>query len=836
MGPARKVTCSSSESTTHPCLPLLAVDSCHSTRVLNWRLPLPFLTTRRARHVNNPLNTEPLSRRAGASLAAPAASTESRRVFVSLGLQVTVLIVLLVATVASGIYFGLVRQSRLSLLSSKEAAADLVVKLTSLSVAPAVVFDDDEEMQRALGNLARNPDVSDVELWSFGTPAPEALGTSAAPAAAEAPSAIDAPIAAEGPNAAEAPKTPGVPLAKFHRQGSRSLGRPAAANSQRWRDADSVRLIEPVLTLEGKTVAALAVRFSTAREVAAMVQLSRQILVVATATALCFALAILLAIHRIVVRPVKRLEQAAVRLTRGERYQAEASRGQVDDEVVRLADKFGEMAEAVRDRELRLGVRNAELKLILDSVDQGFLTARTDGTLLPERSAIVERWVGPLAADATLWALVGRIEPDMGDWMNFAWQQLIEDVLPQEVAIDQLPKRVSRDGQHFSLNYHPGIVQGQLQHMVIVMTDITAEMERQRAQAEQQEFAVLVDQFVRDRRGFQSFWDEASQLVVRLCGNATLGAESLRRDVHTLKGNARFFGLNRVSGLCHDLETAMAERGEFELSARERAHLGHLWDSLRERIEPLMQGASAFLEVSREQYERLLEATCQRRPREELEQLVRGLRRESLHTRLERASSILEISCKKLGKTPPKVEIDTDDLRVLAGPWAPFWSVFTHVLNNAADHGLESDEERAALGKPVPGTVWLSTKATEREVIIEVRDDGRGIDWQALKQLAAQRGLPHGSAVELEQALFTDGLTLKRAVSEVSGRGVGLGAVRSVVTAMGGKIEVESADSVGTTWRFRFPAPALLHSEAESEPMPLARPILSEHGELAQVG
>jgi len=752
--------------------------------------------------VNTSANIAPSSR-APSSLPAPVVSDGARRVFVSLGLQVTVLIVLLVATVASGIYLGLVRQSRLNLLSSKEAAADLVVKLTTLSVAPAVVFDDDQEMQRAVTNLARNPDVSDVELWSFGS------------ASADAP---------EGP------------LAKFHRGGSESLGRPGSAKSQRWRDADSLRLIEPVRDLEGKTVAALAVRFSTAREVAVMAQLSRQILSVATATALCFALSILLAIHRIVVRPVKRLEQAAVRLTRGERYQAEGSRRRVDDEVVRLADKFGEMAEAVRDRELRLGVRNAELKLILDSVDQGFLTARTDGTLLPERSAIVERWVGPLAADATLWALVGRIEPEMSDLMNFAWQQLIEDVLPQEVAIDQLPKRLSRDGQHFSLAYHPGVVDGQLQHVVIVMTDITAEMERQRAQAEQQEFAVLVDQFVRDRRGFHAFWAEASRLVVRLCAEQNETPESLRRDVHTLKGNARFFGLNRVSGLCHELETAMAERGEYELNARERASLRDLWDSLRERIEPLMHGASAFLEVSREQYERLLDAACKRKPAEQLEQLVRGLRRESVHTRLERASAILEISCKKLGKTPPKVEIQTDDLRVPPGPWAPFWSIFSHVLNNAADHGLESDEERARSGKPLPGTVWLSTKASEREVMIEVRDDGRGIDWAGLKRLAAERGLPHGTRAELEQALFTDGLTLKQKVSEVSGRGVGLGAVRGVVTAMGGKIEIESTEGVGTTWRFRFPARALTEVDTEEE---LARPssaVAPRLGKLVQVG
>jgi two-component system chemotaxis sensor kinase CheA len=720
-----------------------------------------------------------------------------------LGLQVTVLTVLLVASVACGIYLGLVRQSRLNLLSSKEAAADLVVKLTSLSVAPAVVFEDEQEMLRAVTNLARNPDVSDVELWGLGAAVPDA---------------------------------PRGPLAQFHRAGSQLLGHPGNAKSQRWRDADSLRLIEPVQNLEGGTIAALSVRFSSAREVAAMAQLSRQILFVAAATALCFALAILLAIHRIVVRPVKRLEQAAVRLTRGDKYQLEQSRRPVEDEVSRLADAFGEMAEAVRDRELRLGVRNTELKLILDSVDQGFLTARTDGTLLPERSAIVERWVGPLESDATLWTLVGRISAEVGELMSLGWEQLIEDALPLEVSIDQLPARVSRDGQHFSLAYHPGLVEGKLHHVVIVMTDVTAEIERQRAQAEQREFAALVDQFVRDRRGFHSFWAEASGLVARLCAEKREDAESVRRDVHTLKGNSRFFGLSRVSGLCHELESAMAERGDHELIARERSELRALWKSLSDRIEPLMQGASAFLEVSREQYERLLDATRKGEPRVALEQLVRGLRRESAHTRLERASGILQLTCNKLGKTPVKVEIQTGDLHVPPGPWAPFWSILSHVLNNAADHGLESDEERARLGKSLPGTVWLSTKIVERDVIIEVRDDGRGIDWGRVEQLAAERGLPHGSRSELEQALYTQGLTVKEKVSEVSGRGVGLGAVRAVVTAMGGKIEIESTEGVGTAWRFRFPASALIERDPDGDSSGQPSVSAPQRETLAQVG
>ena len=101
--------------------------------------------------------------------------------------------------------------------------------------------------------------------------------------------------------------------------------------------------------------------------------------------------------------------------------------------------------------------------------------------------------------------------------------------------------------------------------------------------------------------------------------------------------------------------------------------------------------------------------------------------------------------------------------------------------------------------------------------MIEVTDDGRGVDWDRVRALAVERGLPSTSKRELEQALFSDGFSLKYKVSETSGRGVGLAAVKNVVTAMGGRIEVQSAHQTGTTWRFVFPIATLSDAAAEDE-------------------
>ena len=174
----------------------------------------------------------------------------------------------------------------------------------------------------------------------------------------------------------------------------------------------------------------------------------------------------------------------------------------------------------------------------------------------------------------------------------------------------------------------------------------------------------------------------------------------------------------------------MRERGENLLTAQERAGLADTWEALRRRIDPIIEGATAFLQVSEEEYRRLLDATERRLPATTIEELVRGLRLEPTAWRLGRARDVLLATCQKLGKTPPKIIIEHNDLRLSPGRWSPFWSVMPHLITNAADHGIESDEERRNLGKTLPANVRLATTLKNGEFLIEVRDDGLDVGGQ----------------------------------------------------------------------------------------------------------
>jgi len=136
--------------------------------------------------------------------------------------------------------------------------------------------------------------------------------------------------------------------------------------------------------------------------------------------------------------------------------------------------------------------------------------------------------------------------------------------------------------------------------------------------------------------------------------------------------------------------------------------------------------------------------------------------------------------------------------------------VFTHLLRNAADHGIEYPEERVANGKPNTGTVFVSADSDGREITFVVGDDGRGLDYEKIWRKAFAIGLVSTQSVpqheqEIINLLFHPGFSTVDRVSDVSGRGVGLDVVNSCVEDLGGSVRVESRPNGGTRFTMRIP-------------------------------
>ncbi|MFN8148877.1 MAG: response regulator [Candidatus Nanopelagicales bacterium] len=144
------------------------------------------------------------------------------------------------------------------------------------------------------------------------------------------------------------------------------------------------------------------------------------------------------------------------------------------------------------------------------------------------------------------------------------------------------------------------------------------------------------------------------------------------------------------------------------------------------------------------------------------------------------------------------------DVRVLDG----VADALRHLVTNAVDHGCETPDLRTAIGKPRRGTVTLRTRQAGSTVVVEVSDDGNGIDDDELRLAAERRGVQLGEALTpaaLHRVLFEPGFSTRTTVTETSGRGVGLDVVRSAVEGLGGTVEVSSIPGTGTTFVLTLP-------------------------------
>ena len=147
-------------------------------------------------------------------------------------------------------------------------------------------------------------------------------------------------------------------------------------------------------------------------------------------------------------------------------------------------------------------------------------------------------------------------------------------------------------------------------------------------------------------------------------------------------------------------------------------------------------------------------------------------------------------------------EVDKTVIERLADP-------LTHMIRNAVDHGLEDSESRRAAGKPEQGIVRLSASHKSGRVVIDISDDGAGINRERVFQIAVDKGLiPEDANLtdsEIDNLLFLPGFSTAKEVSDLSGRGVGMDVVRTAIQSLGGRITITSEPGMGTTFSISLP-------------------------------
>ena len=414
------------------------------------------------------------------------------------------------------------------------------------------------------------------------------------------------------------------------------------------------------------------------------------------------------------------------------------------------------------------------------------------------------------------------ISPDAAAWASIAWDQLREGWLPQDLAIDQLPRKLLHQGRHYEIGYRPINRGAELEQLLVVISDVTEAVGLAQSEADQREQLAVFQQLVNGRDEFFEFFDECQRLVHAALsedegdrdgaanGRGKGDAESARatqvRALHTLKGICAIRGFGSIVSVCHALEKKLLQPGD-RLDATDRAELDEVWAALVGRVRKLTGSISPDrIELARADLQAIHAAIEAGRSHAELLHLLQRVDHEPIAQRLARLGEGAQALARRLGKGDLEIAIECDDLRFDRRRWAPFWAAFVHMFRNAVDHGIESPEERVVAGKPPAGRLALRARQTDADLVIEISDDGRGVDWEGVRGRAEALGLRAQTEADLAQALLGGGVSTKLAPTEISGRGAGISACAHACEALGGQMSLESVRGEGSTFRFRFPA------------------------------
>jgi HPt (histidine-containing phosphotransfer) domain-containing protein/HAMP domain-containing protein len=700
---------------------------------------------------------------------------------VSVGTKLAAAMLFVLALATSFTYFQVNRNEREQLLAARAKAAMMVAELFAASATAPLSFGDLAGVRENVTLLLKNGNVVCGAVW-----------------------------AADGAH----PGDIGEKLAETTRFGFLSVQPREIPGAVRVdRTADAVVVDQPVIGAAGEVLGMVRVAFSLQQENAAIAEAKRRTLVTALALGVGLGIVLLALTRTLIVRRLARLARAAKNFEDGQAIDLDV---ETNDEVGSLSRAFASMTEVIATREEHIFTRNRDLRRVLDNVAEGLLTVDVDGRMSEERSRVFDEWFGTANDSEDLFQYFAAFSPETARWLRIGWETLRDGFMPVEAVIDQLPKRFEHRERHFELDYRP-IWRGPesddcVSAMLIVVRDVTTRIAGERAEHAQQQALNVFRRLLADRAGFREFFAGASSLLEAITAGCA-GDEPTRvaRDVHTLKGNTSLYGLESIAAICHQIEHRLAEEGGAP-NRGEIAQLREAWEAVRRLVEELGLGPDDDrIDLLPDEYEAHLAGLEQCIPNHALTFSARAWRYELASKRLHRIVEQGRSIARRVGKPDVSIEVQATPkrLRLPALEWSAFWPVFTHVLRNTFDHGIETTAERVAAGKSPQGNVTIHIARLRHGVEVSIRDDGRGVAWDRIRDKAQSLGLPHETRADLEEALYADSVSSRSTVSEISGRGLGMGAVRDVVRAHGGSIAIESADGRGTTLRIRFPSAML---------------------------
>lgn len=522
------------------------------------------------------------------------------------------------------------------------------------------------------------------------------------------------------------------------------------------------------------------------------------------------------------------LEERLQKKYRAELEQKEGVIQALEDAKAQLEHYSKNLEQMVADRTRELSRLNQTMSALLDSLGQGFFIFNQEGKILDVSSKACENTIECKPDGKNIWDVLKLPENKVTGFQK--WMQTVfMEMLPFEDLSPLGPTTLQHSAnRHISLEYHPlRSVEGAIEGVVVVASDITTLVEAQQQAEYEKEHAKLIINLIKSKREVLRFINESNDLLSEIRVHTSRDqvpsdTESLYRSLHTLKGGAALFSVKEVATSCHEAETILTELKENETPAhiqRLQAKCVEIGDAFNKFITETKEilGASALnqerqIEVNVSKINELARRVGELPGGSPIaEELLADLVMEPVSHFLEPYNDVMQSLAQKIEKAVAPLKISTQNVMIVPEIYNSLLSTLVHAFRNAVDHGIESPETRLNQGKSAEGTVEVLAKIIKSNprptLMIEIKDDGGGIDPAKIREKLNKRGISSSQKNDLEviQHIFDSQFSTRDQVTEVSGRGVGMDAIKFAAEALNGKVWVESKVGHGTTLFIEVP-------------------------------
>jgi signal transduction histidine kinase/HAMP domain-containing protein len=474
-----------------------------------------------------------------------------------------------------------------------------------------------------------------------------------------------------------------------------------------------------------------------------------------------------------------------------------------------LEDKNKTLTVMNDQLEVKVQERTATIKMILDHVKTGFLLIDKNFSVLEGYTRSCEILLNSTQIQSKKLSSVLNLKGEHEKHFVLSLLQVFEDEMPESVSLGQIPKNFVIGDRTISLEGSTiRDAQGRISKVLFTIVDVTL---LKSIELENQINRSIVN-IMQNMNSFRDFIQDSRDRL-KNCYSAieTGNMVVLRRDLHTLKGNSAAFGIRQVADLIHSTEDKENIVPEYLTVIEEslREFLDKHYSMLKVKFDMENRRLISIDEHILDEIERDIGSLDdQHEMKDHLNQWLNEMRKDTVESMLGPINSYVQKLAMQRGIDMDFI-IEGGEIRMSRDEAADIFQNLVHLFRNAVDHGLEPSFERQ--GKPERARLSLSISTDSDHYLIKVEDDGRGIDPDRVLNKAIQMGIIKPDAAstlnrdEILQLIFHEGLSTAETITDISGRGVGMKAVKDAIVSAGGEIQIKSQVGVGTQFLLRIP-------------------------------